>query len=185
MTATDTLRDEHRGIERVLAIVEAAVIRLETNQVVPPELFRNAADFFQGFVDTCHHAKEETELFPALESRGIPRQGGPVGVMLHEHEEGRGHVRALSAAADRYAAGDKTAVSDVIEHARSYTLLLRQHIVKENTILFAMADRMLSAEEQDTLSEAFERVEQEKTGPGEHERYHGMIEELERQAATW
>jgi hypothetical protein len=35
------------------------------------------------------------------------------------------------------------------------------------------------------LSKAFEKVEQEKTGPGEHERYHHMIEEMERLAATW
>src|SRR5678815_874220 len=89
MTATDTLRAEHQGIERVIAVLEAALSRLEANQDVPAEIFKQVVDFFHGFVDTCHHSKEEIELFPTLERHGIPRQGGPIGVMLYEHEQGR------------------------------------------------------------------------------------------------
>ena len=67
MSATDVLKDEHRGIERMLAIVEAASSRLAAGGDVPADLYLNAVDFFRGFTDGCHHAKEEAKLFPALE----------------------------------------------------------------------------------------------------------------------
>ncbi|MGD0266766.1 MAG: hemerythrin domain-containing protein, partial [Candidatus Methylomirabilota bacterium] len=37
----------------------------------------------------CHHGKEENLLFKTMVDRGFPRQGGPIAVMLHEHETGR------------------------------------------------------------------------------------------------
>ena len=110
MSATDVLKDEHRGVERMLAIVEAAGKRLEAGGDVPADLYLNAVDFFRGFTDGCHHAKEEEKLFPALEQRGVPREGGPIGVMLAEHEQGRAYVRAMAEAAGRYSKGDKSAV---------------------------------------------------------------------------
>lgn len=49
-------------------------------------------EFLMVFVDKCHHGKEEDFLFPALEAAGVARDGGPIGVMLHEHERGRRHI---------------------------------------------------------------------------------------------
>ncbi len=185
MSATDILRDEHRGVERMLAIVEAAGKRLEAGGDVPADLYLNAIDFFRGFTDGCHHAKEEEKLFPALERRGVPREGGPIGVMLAEHEQGRAYVRAMAEASGRYAKGDKSAVAALIENGRGYAGLLRQHIAKEDGILFPMADKVLSGAEQAQLLKEFETVERERTGPGEHERYHHVLDELEQVAAKW
>ena len=50
------------------------------------------------FADKCHHGKEEDVLFPELEKAGIARQGGPIGVMLHEHVSGREFIRRMSEA---------------------------------------------------------------------------------------
>ena len=82
MEATKILIDEHRVIERVLAVLEKAADRLEVDQGVQADYFLNAAEFIKGFADGCHHRKEEGVLFPAMEAAGIPRQGGPIGVML-------------------------------------------------------------------------------------------------------
>ena len=185
MSATDVLKDEHRGVERMLAIVEAASNRLAAGGDVPTDLYLNAVDFFRGFTDGCHHTKEETKLFPAMEQRGIPHEGGPIGVMLAEHDLGRTYVRALAEAAQRYSQGDRLAVPGLVQSGQSYVSLLRQHIAKEDGILFPMADKVLSTEEQAQLSEDFEVIEREKTGPGEHERYHHMLDELERVVAAW
>jgi len=185
MSATDVLKDEHRGVERMLAIVEAAGKRLEAGGDVPADLYLNAVDFFRGFTDGCHHAKEEEKLFPALEQRGILREGGPIGVMLAEHERGRAYVRAMAEAAGRYSKGDKSAAPVLIQNGRNYVELLRQHIAKEDRVLFPMADKVLSGAEQTQLFEAFETIERERTGPGEHERYHHVLDELERVVAKW
>ena len=81
--------NEHRVIERVIAVLRQATDALEAGKPVPPQVFNNAIDFIRNFADTCHHAKEEGVLFASMEARGFPRQGGPIQVMLLEHEEGR------------------------------------------------------------------------------------------------
>jgi hemerythrin-like domain-containing protein len=185
MSATDVLKDEHRGVERMLSIVEAATRRLEAGSDVPADLYLSAVDFFRGFTDGCHHAKEEEKLFPTLEQRGIPRDGGPIGMMLAEHEQGRAYVRAMAEAAGRYSKGDTSARAALIENGRGYVRLLRQHIAKEDGVLFPMADRALSSAEQDRLFEEFQVIERERTGAGEHERYHHVLDELEQVVAKW
>ena len=185
MLATDVLKDEHRGVERMLNIVEAAARRLDSGQAVPLDLFPNAVDFFRGFTDGCHHAKEEAKLFPAMEQRGVPNAGGPIGMMLIEHEQGRAFVRAMGEAAGRYAQGDKSAVPALIQNGRGYVALLRQHILKEDNILFMLADRVLSEADQRQLAEDFEIIERDKTGPGEHARYHRLLDQWEQVVASW
>lgn len=129
--------------------------------------------FFKTFGDRCHHFKEEQHLFPALERRGVPRDGGPVGVMLAEHEEGRALLRAM-----RPEGGEETA-----EAIRAYARLLRAHIDKENGVLFPLADHVLAAEDQQRLLAAFDAVEAEAVGPDIHERLLADLVRLERAVA--
>jgi hemerythrin-like domain-containing protein len=185
MQATQVLRDEHEGILAMLAIVEAAAYRVRDGKSVPANLFTDAAGFFRNFADKCHHNKEEAELFPALVEHGIPQDGGPVGVMLAEHDQGRELIRAFSAAAERYASGDQTAVPALVSNALAYVELLRAHIAKENNVLFMMADQVLSDQEQDKLYQAFDVIEKDHMGPGVHERYHAMIGEYQKIAQEW
>ena len=102
MEATKILNDEHRVIERVLAVLEKAAGSLEADQGVQADFFLSAAEFIKGFADGCHHRKEEGVLFPAMEAAGVPRQGGPIGVMLAEHEEGRRLTREMGLYRQKY-----------------------------------------------------------------------------------
>jgi hemerythrin-like domain-containing protein len=185
MKATDDLRAEHRGIERMLAITEKAAQRLEAGKDVPSQVFVNAADFFRNFADKCHHGKEENELFPALEKAGIPRQGGPIGVMLSEHEQGRAYLKAMASAAERFAGQDASARKQLIDAARGYAGVLRAHIYKEDNILFPMADSAIPSAEAARLAVAFDKIESDVMGPGVHERYHAMLDDMEKQASSW
>lgn len=180
MRPTDLLKDEHRAIKTMLAVTGVVCDRLERGENVPAEHLRDIVRFIQGFADKCHHAKEEDLLFPAMEESGIPRQGGPTGVMLAEHEEGRSYVRNMKEAAEKYGAGNKEASTQFIDNARNYVGLLGQHIDKEDNILYAIADSRLSRETQKRLEEEFERVECEVVGPRKHEEFHGLLEKLEK-----
>lgn len=185
MQATQVLRNEHEGILAMLAIVEAAAYRLQDGNDVPPELFTDAVSFFRNFADGCHHSKEELQLFPTLTQRGLPSEGGPIGVMLIEHDQGRAFVRGMAEAADRYAKGEKSAVPSLVKNTLGYVKLLREHIDKENGALFVMADQLLSEDDQNKLYDAFEDIERTKTGPGEHDRYHAMIAHYQKMVADW
>ena len=84
MTPTEELKHEHEVILLVLQGAERQAALRAPKQGNLNELL----DFFANFIDRCHHAKEERYLFPKMEERGVPNQGGPIGVMLSEHEVG-------------------------------------------------------------------------------------------------
>ncbi len=174
MNAIETLKHEHQVILLALRGAEEQAHQLSRDAQQATALITEMTDFFRNFADHCHHAKEEKLLFPRLEARGVPREGGPIGVMLQEHEEGRGHVRAMIEALPRAREGDSAAVMRVREHLFAYVDLLREHIDKEDHCLFAMADGLLTEADQRELTEAFERVEREEIGAGVHERYHEL-----------
>ena len=182
--ATDVLKDEHRVIERVLAALERAARRLDAGETIDPTFFLQAAEFIKGFADGCHHMKEEGVLFPAMREAGIPAEGGPIAMMLEEHEEGRAFVASMRAAAERLAGGEAGAARDVARAALGYASLLRLHIQKEDNALFPMADQVIRGAAQTRLAEEIERVEREETGQGVHERFLALAETLERQAAS-
>jgi hemerythrin-like domain-containing protein len=169
----------------MLTVAEKAAQRLAAGKEVSPQVFTDTVDFLRNFADKCHHGKEENQLFPAMEKAGIPRQGGPIGVMLVEHDQGRAFIRSMDEAGQRYASGDAAARAPLAAAVRGYVELLRGHIYKEDTILFPMADSVLPASEQARLGKAFEDVEANVMGPGVHERYHAMLDEMEKVAAGW
>jgi hemerythrin-like domain-containing protein len=178
MNATDILSSEHRVIEGVIAALETGAQRLKSGQEISADFFLNAADFIQGFADGCHHAKEEGVLFKAMQAGGVPVQGGPIGVMLAEHEQGRVYTRAMRAAAQQLKNGEVEAGKAVIENASGYANLLKQHIYKEDHVLFPMADRVIPGEKHEQVMLDFERVEHEETGAGVHEKYLALAEQL-------
>jgi hemerythrin-like domain-containing protein len=185
MKATDILMSEHRVIERFIHALEKAANRLDGGQEVRPGFFLEAADFIQGFADGCHHRKEEGVLFIVMAENGVSTESGPIGVMLHEHKQGRSFTRAMRAAAQRLNEGDLTAKQAIVESAWGYVALLRQHIMKEDRILFPMADRFIPLDRQEQVTERFEQVEHEETGEGVHEKYLALVERLENEAVAY
>jgi hemerythrin-like domain-containing protein len=172
--ATALLSDEHRVIERVLAVLEKLTTRPVAQSL---DSWKKALDFIRGFADGCHHLKEEKVLFPAMEAHGISTDGGPIGMMLLEHEEGRVYVRAMLAALEE--THTDAAQQTLISNAKAYIRLLKEHIEKENEILFRMADEVFSAGEQKEVLRGFEEHEAQEMGTGVHEKYLAIAAELE------
>jgi hemerythrin-like domain-containing protein len=182
MKATQILMEEHEIITRVLGAVEKAAGRLSHGEKLRPAFFINVALFNKNFTDGCHHKKEEGVLFKAMNAAGVQVEGGPIGVMLAEHEKGRLFTQEMRDAAEKWEKGDLSAVWAVTQNALGYVQLLRQHIYKENNILFPMADQVIPADQQEKLVEGFERVELEETGEGVHEKYEALAEVLEKES---
>jgi hemerythrin-like domain-containing protein len=174
-TATEALKAEHRVIERVLDALEKLAKTAESSLLAD---WAKAIDFARNFADQCHHLKEEKLLFPALEERGIPREGGPIGMMLAEHEEGRGYVRAMAAALEAAIQDPIGARITLRRKADAYIKLLREHIQKEDDVLFMLADGVLSSSEQKELLREFEEHELKEMGSGVHEKYLAIVHEL-------
>ena len=176
--ATEVLRKEHDVILKVIEATEFTAARLERGEKVPDSLLAGLVEFFQLFADRCHHGKEEDLLFPALEAAGVPKENGPIGAMLADHTRGREYIRAMNDALAGVGAGTPADQEVFAVAAHGYARLLSDHIEKENNVLFIMAERQLSPEEHERLLKGFERIEQERIGPGVHERYHAMLDRL-------
>ena len=175
-TPTDELKQEHVLVLMVVEAMEREVAYLEDGGAPHLERIAMMVDFTRNFTDGCHHAKEERLLFPILEERDRGA-AGQVSVLLSEHDAGREAVRGIADNLPR-AAEDAAARAAVAENLKLYAFLLRLHINKEDTVLFPLADTLLSDQEMELLSEDFERVEIEETGAGVHERYHEMAHQL-------
>ena len=178
MKAIQELRMEHDAVRLTLKVLDRICQKIElSGKLDDPQDVDHLLEFFTVFVDKCHHGKEEELLFPALVAVGVS-ENGPIVVMLHEHEMGRNHVKAMSTAFAGYMTGSISSSKDVLKNAHGYISLLRDHIEKENNVLFVMADSLLSEQGQDELFEGFEKIEEDRIGVDKHEEFHGLLKKL-------
>jgi hemerythrin-like domain-containing protein len=179
MTPIEILMDEHRLIVQVLDCLEAAADRLDSGDDVSPDFFLSAAEFVAGFADRCHHAKEEDVLFVAMTARDMPQDSGPVAVMLQEHDEGRRYTDAFRSAAEQMKAGNGAAAADVVRNVFDYVNLLREHIHKEDMVLYPMAEQLLTEGEMQTVGQEFQRIIAGDQESGRLDRFRALARELE------
>ena len=168
MTPTDVLREEHRVILRALEVLDSAADRLVRAEGLPDGWWERLIGWLRAFADLNHHAREERSLFPALVKAGVPSEGGPVGVMLAEHVEGRALIQAMQA----------EGTPRRVEAARAYVRLLRDHIDKENGVLFPLAEAVLEERAQQALLHDFETVEAEQGRDASIEHAEAAVERL-------
>ena len=150
----EVLMNEHRVIESVMNAMEARLATLQ-NKPFPADFFRRALDFISNFADGCHHYKEEQCLFPAMAARGVPADGGPIGVMLAEHDQGRACIAGVRQNLAAAEAGSPEAAAAVRRYASAYIELLRQHILKEDNILYRMARNVLTPADVEALRQKY------------------------------
>jgi hemerythrin-like domain-containing protein len=181
MKATKILMEEHRVIERVMNALERASKRLARGDDVYLRFFTGTAVFIRGFTDGCHYKKEESVLFPALIENDLSRESDPVAVMLAEHQEGRRLAQEMHQAVERFQAGDVRKRQVLVDKAADYIKLLRQHIYKEDNVLFPLADKIIPAPQQEQILQAFAQFEDDVTGENLHEKYYGLAERLEKE----
>lgn len=156
-TATSRLRAEHQHILEV-ANALAVLVRAADEGRWDVDAFADCVTFIRLFADACHHGKEEDLLFPELISRGMRKDAGPIAVMLHEHAEGRRFARTMAAELPGARDGDAEALGRLERAGRGYVALIRGHIMKEDNILFNMADQIIDAPACRSLCAAYDGV---------------------------
>ena len=140
---TQTLVTEHTLILRMLALLERNAPLTAVGSYTNWQFYLDGVDFIRNYADRFHHAKEEDVLFKALVANGMPREHSPVAAMLMEHDQGRSYVRAMEEATRQVMAGSTEARQAIADNAQAYAALLWEHITKEDTILYPLAERLL------------------------------------------
>ena len=175
---TQALVEEHRLILRMLALLERNAPLTAAGRYTNYRFYRDAVDFIRSYADRFHHAKEEDILFEALIANGMPRENSPVAAMLLEHDQGRAYVKAMEEAALAAEQGDTARTGDLAENALAYLTMLREHIDKEDTILYPLAERVIPEELRDGIIAGYREAET-RTPMDFTERYRRLVERYE------
>jgi hemerythrin-like domain-containing protein len=155
---TALLREEHQLILKVARRLGDMLAQESNGVSLDYDNVDRCITFFRLFADACHHAKEEGHLFPGLVAEGMPKEAGPIAVMLYEHEVGRGFVRRMASSIGAARDGDAAAGDELREAARGFIGLIVAHISKEDGILFMMADGMISGSACEMLCSRYDEV---------------------------
>ncbi len=157
-TATGVLRDEHQLILGVVEVLDRTLSDAGPGSEFDLDVIDRCISFFRLFADACHHGKEEDHLFPELIEHGMPGDAGPIAVMLSEHAQGRLYVRGMAEAMPGAVSGSEDAVVALRSHAESFINLIREHIGKEDHILFAIADDLVVGDACKALCDRYDDV---------------------------
>jgi len=132
MIISQFMTQEHRECDTGFAKAE---------QLVATEKWKEAEEAFLDFSNETllHFKREEEELFPAFEAQTGSAEG-PTQVMRYEHDQVRGLIGKLAEAIE---SKEKDAYLSLCE---SMMILLQQHNMKEEQMLYAMCDRVLPPE---------------------------------------
>lgn len=179
---TQVMSEEHQLILRMITLVEKNIALMEEGKFRNWQFFLDAVDFIRNYADRFHHAKEEDVLFVALIKNGMPEKQSPIEAMQIEHEQGRMFVRTLEDAAEKALAGEPGQIPRISENGKGYAALLRDHIKKEDNILYPLAERVLPEDVRADMLQAYRQAEA-KT-PELEKKYLQQVERYEQQAAA-
>lgn len=176
MQAIAVLMEEHRLIERMMALLRREAQRIEAGNEVDLSLIDRAVDFIRMYADKTHHAKEENILFRdaagkdlAAGHRTLLRE------LLAEHDLGRRNVGELAEAGKQAAQGSAAARRTILEKLTLLPELYREHIRKEDHVFFPAAMGYFSQKEQEAMLGEFWEADRKMI----HLKYASVVGELE------
>lgn len=175
---TQALVDEHRLIIRMIALLEKNAPKTAAGTYLNWQFYIDGIDFIRQFADRFHHAKEEDVLFKALIDNGMPRENSPVAAMLMEHDQGRSFVRAMELAVNEAQAGRTDTYQAIADNALGYAALLRDHISKEDDILYPLAERVMPENMRPEILQGYQTAETQMS-PEFSGRYQVIVSQYE------
>ena len=171
---SQVLMDEHVYILKVIGALNHECHALSAKKPLNKKFFSDSIDFIRNFADKFHHAKEEKIFFVEFYNNAHKAHCNPVDQMLVEHDMGRGYVKGLAEALEA------ENMREIIDNSLLYANLLKEHIFKEDSILYPMADELFDQKTQDEIAEKFSKVEKEEFGEEFINKYLAFAEEAEK-----
>lgn len=115
------------------------------------DLQKRVLDFAEAL--ELHSRKEEEGLFPMM-AKYIGREVGPIAVMEYEHDQAKNCLHQFMGSADQEKKPTEwEEAKSIASFAIQAHIILTNHFHKEENVLFPMAEKMLSTEEKQQLSD--------------------------------
>lgn len=152
---TEILSDEHKNILKMIDKIEDECNDIEQKEEMNKEFFKSVVDFIRNYADKLHHAKEEDILFKKFDE--CNEMGcNPIQQMLYEHDLGRNFVKGIEEGIN------EDNKKKIIENARDYCNLLKDHIFKEDNVLYPMAEEAIDEKTKEKMIKKFKEINKER-----------------------
>jgi len=158
MRPTQILTGEHQVLGRFLTTFERMLEVTARSREIPLESIKDGLTFLTEYGDRFHH-RRENELFDRLRRIGMGHGERPCAAMERDHDCGRELVRTMQGITDRATPGDLSAARNLVHLGLEYVEHQRQHIEKEDRILFPLITELLPASEDERILAAFDHIE--------------------------
>lgn len=176
--AMTTMKEEHRVIEQGLRALETWVRGVHADNADDRENLGRFAAFFQEYANACHQGKEEALLFAIVGDGDLSPDRELISILLAENDQARWLVHILTKMArgpEMWTPRDVRRIGDVV---RTYAALMREHIRKEESMLFPLIGSRSSCQTRFEISRRVERLDDLKTDVGAQQRLHDLAESL-------
>ncbi len=177
MKATKDLIEEHESIASFLAIMDAILSNMRSGKRISLEDLQWLLEFNRDFILKCHLGKEDCVFFPSIENVTIPQES--INFFGEEHEAAWKIAKAMREFIQDFIEGRTDSCSDpkgdAILLMTSYVDLMKNHIDKEEKILFPLVDEYISIDLDERLAYRFRLFIEERIGIG---RYMDLQEQL-------
>jgi hemerythrin-like domain-containing protein len=175
MLATENLMKEHQLILKYVDLMEryVAFSLKHPDSLVLLEKAAGFIEFIHEFADHFHHAKEEDILFRYLGIPGVLTHCNPVPQMLMEHDKARRFVKNMEQAVQA------KALNALADNAAQYARLLKEHIYKEDNILYPMGEAGLSDEAKKALLKEYAQTDERLDSLAIWAKYETLCTELD------
>jgi hemerythrin-like domain-containing protein len=180
MNPRDALREEHGETMKMLLVLQRFSTKLVDLEKGEAKDLEALIEFFEIYVDRCHHGKEEQLLFPALSRARGAEIDSLISSLMEDHRQARVDMEQMKAdAGSLYSrtGADRNAFS---EGAERYVDLVRKHIRKENSTLLPLIEESLSETDRLQMAEQFHELEKAILGSSRLETFLAGVRELSR-----
>lgn len=158
------LIDEHPSLLKKMDEFHELILQCETSSNANwYEIVMNLQDKISIFIEELepHAEKEENVLFEML----IPylgRESGPIAVMEHEHHLAKEHLKQFqeetSLMKEKQQVVNQEKALQLFAHLKTVYTTLTSHFMKEEQVLFPLAEQTLTEDEKQTLEDKFQRL---------------------------
>ena len=153
MEALRIIKDEHRKLWRIAITVDQVLDDMQADGKVDGAFLGSVFDYFEQFVDDCHHPKEDDYLFRLLRQRS-PEAAALLDRLEAEHRDAPANLKGLR---NKLALAEsrRLPVSDLAEALRGYLAGLKEHVRIEEKEIFPLAAAALTAADWQEIDTAF------------------------------
>ena len=153
MSATDTLRNDHKQIKRLDEIILKCYSDINAGKTIPFSDLEKITLIISEFLDSIHYSREEDSYFPCVASYDHLKK--EIRALLIEHEFSRNIAAKITFHLKRWKNGEDSS-EPVTRFLRTYSIYLNDHISKEEDFFERAEKEIISKEEEKEMFEQFQ-----------------------------